>query len=53
MLDEFFENITGIPGVDIKIAEKLRELHKTGKLTNTNISNAIAKLRETNATNKN
>ena len=53
MLDEFFESITSIPGVDIKIAEKLRELHKAGKLTNTNISNAITKLRETNASDKN
>jgi len=49
LLDEFFDNITNIPDVDIKIAEKLRELYKGGKLTNTNISNSIAKLRGENA----
>lgn len=53
ILDEFFDNITSIPDVDVRIAEKLRELYIMGKLTNTHIANSISKLRDENAGSQN
>ena len=46
LLDEFFDNIKRLPGVDTTLADKMSELYKAGKLTNTNISNVLSKLRE-------
>ncbi len=53
ILDDYFGNIVSLIGVDKEIAEKILELYKAGKLTSTNISNALAKLREENASGKN
>lgn len=53
ILDDFFGNIKSLTGVDKEIAEKILELYKAGKLTSTNISNALVKLREENASGKN
>lgn len=53
ILDDFFGDIKSLTGVDKEIAEKVLELYKAGKLTSTNISNALAKLREENASGKN
>lgn len=46
ILDEFFDNIDEIPGVDGTIAAALKELYQDNKLTATNLSNALLKLRE-------
>ena len=48
LLDDFFDNISKLPGVDATLADKMSELYKAGKLTNTNISNVLSKLREEN-----
>jgi len=48
LLDDFFDNISKLPGVDATLADKMRELYKEGKLTNKNISNVLSKLREEN-----
>ncbi len=53
ILDDFFGNIKNLTGVDKEIAEKILELYKAGKLTSTNISNTLVKLREENASGKN
>lgn len=52
ILDDFFENITQIENVDKALAESLTNLHKEGKLTDTNIKNKLSELRSKNA-NKN
>jgi hypothetical protein len=52
ILDDFFGNIKNLPGVDKNVADILLELHKAGKLTNINISNALVALREENASSK-
>lgn len=46
ILNDFFSNIDSIPGVDKSITKKLKELFENGKLTDTNIKNALQKLRE-------
>ena len=46
ILDEFFENIENLPGVDKTIAEVLKKLYKEEKLTQTNLSNALFRMRE-------
>jgi hypothetical protein len=46
IVDEFFDNIQNIEGVDEKIASTLSKLYKDGKFTTTNISNALLDLRE-------
>ncbi len=46
ILDEFFDNIEEIPGVDGSIIVALKELYQDNKLTATNLSNALLKLRE-------
>ncbi len=46
ILDDFFNTIEQIPNVDCKIASKLKELYCNNKLTPTNLSNALSKLRE-------
>jgi len=52
ILDEFFQNIESIPGVDKDVAKMLATLYNSNKLSTTNISNAISKLREDNAGSK-
>jgi len=44
ILDEFFKDINEIPGVDKKLANKLKELYESEKLTDTNIKNMLDKL---------
>jgi hypothetical protein len=44
VIDEFFAQIMSIEGVDKKTIEKLTTLHCEGKLTDTNIQNAMGQL---------
>jgi len=46
ILDEFFTHITGIEGVDHDVAKTVLQLYQEGKLTNTNLSNELGKIRE-------
>lgn len=44
VIDEFFAEIMNIEGVDKKTVEKLTSLYSKGKLTDTNIENAMEQL---------
>lgn len=44
VIDEFFAEIMNIEGVDKKTVEKLTFLYSEGKLTDTNIENAMGQL---------
>ena len=44
VIDEFFAEIMNIEGVDKKTIEKLTSLYAEGKLTDTNIQNAMGQL---------
>lgn len=44
VIDEFFAEIMNIEGVDKKTVEKLTALYREGKLTDTNIQNAMGQL---------
>lgn len=44
VIDEFFAEIMDIDGVDKKTVEKLTFLHDEGKLTDTNVENAMSEL---------
>jgi hypothetical protein len=44
VIDEFFAEIMNIGGVDKKTVEKLTFLYSQGKLTDTNIENAMSQL---------
>jgi hypothetical protein len=46
VLDEFFGDLSGISGVDADVAEIVVGLYQEGKLTSTNLSNALLKQRE-------
>lgn len=46
ILQDFFSEITSINGVDKDIALAMQKLFQQDKLTNTNISNELSKLRE-------
>jgi hypothetical protein len=46
ILDDFFTNIAEIEGVNGEIALLLKSLYQQGKLTNTNLSNELLKIRE-------
>lgn len=48
ILDDFFAEILNIPDVDSAIAQSLADLYGQGKLTDTNVKNALQKLREQN-----
>jgi hypothetical protein len=41
IIDEFFDEIMNIDGVDQKTIKELRALHKEGKFTDVNIQNAM------------
>jgi hypothetical protein len=41
ILDDFFDGIEDIPGVDNKIASILKNLYRDDKLTDSNLSNAL------------
>lgn len=44
VIDEFFKEIINIEGIDKKTVEKLTALYNEGKLTDTNIQNALGQL---------
>lgn len=44
VIDEFFAEIMNIEGVDKKTVEKLTSLYDEGKLTDTNVENAMSEL---------
>ncbi len=44
VIDEFFAEIMNVEGVDKKTVEKLTSLYGEGKLTDTNIQNAMEQL---------
>lgn len=44
VIDEFFAEIMNIEGIDKKTVEKLTSLYDEGKLTDTNIENAMSEL---------
>ncbi len=44
VIDEFFAEIMNIEGIDKKTVEKLAFLYSEGKLTDTNIENAMGQL---------
>ena len=44
VIDEFFAEIMDIEGVDKKTVEKLTFLYDEGKLTDTNVENAMSEL---------
>jgi hypothetical protein len=46
ILNEFFEEIKDIEGIDKEISRMLVELYSQGKLTDTNIKTELDKLRE-------
>lgn len=46
VIDEFFAEILNVEGIDQKTVEKLVELHKENKLTDSNIQNALEELKQ-------
>ena len=46
IVNDFFNSIEEIKGVDANIAKMLATLHKEGKLTDVNVKNELQKLRE-------
>jgi hypothetical protein len=46
ILDDFFNTITTIEGVDVTIANRLNELYTQGKLTDKNVVNKNKKIRQ-------
>jgi hypothetical protein len=53
ILDDFFNNILDIPDIDEKLASEIKKLYEEDKLTNTNLSNKLASLREGETNDKN
>ena len=45
VLDEFFTEIASMDGVDNDVANIVINLYREGKLTNTNLSNELARIR--------
>jgi len=46
ILNEFFSEISDIEGIDKEVALIIQSLYQEEKLSNTNISNALSKFRE-------
>ncbi|MBL4587355.1 MAG: hypothetical protein JKX84_09915 [Flavobacteriales bacterium] len=46
VIDEFFAEIPNVEGVDQKTVDKLVELYGEGKLTDSNIQNALEELKQ-------
>lgn len=46
IVNDFFNSIEEIKGVDANIAKMLAKLYKEGKLTDINVKNELQKLRE-------
>jgi hypothetical protein len=53
ILDDFFNGILNIPGVDERLASEIKKLYDEGKLTKTNLSNILTSLREEKVNDKN
>jgi len=53
ILDEFFSGILNIPDIDKELASEIKKLYDEGKLTNINLSNKLASLREGKLDDKN
>lgn len=53
ILDEFFNSLKEIPDVSEDVARVLLELYKGNKLTAKNLANALSKIREESANDKN
>jgi len=49
ILDEFFSDIKDDPDLDQEVVAKLIELYEQDKLTDKNLTNALAEIRETPA----
>ncbi|GAH98240.1 unnamed protein product [marine sediment metagenome] len=45
VLDEFFTEIASMDGIDNDVADIVINLYREGKLTNTNLSNELARIR--------
>ena len=45
VLDEFFTEIASVEGVDQDVANIVENLYREGKLTDTNLSNELARIR--------
>ncbi len=52
ILDEFFAEIASIEGVDQDVANSVMNLYRDGKLSDTNLSNELARIREEEASDK-
>lgn len=46
ILDDFFDNVSKIEGVDKEITQKLSDLYASGKLSDVNIKNELLQLRK-------
>lgn len=46
MLDEFFDEMPGIEGVGHDVSDIVMNLYREGKLTNTNLSNELERIRK-------
>lgn len=53
VLDEFFHTLKEVPNVDEDVANVLLELYQSNKLTAKNLANALLKIREESAHDKN
>ena len=52
VLDEFFTEIASIEGVDRDVANIVISLYRDGKLSDTNLSNELARIREEKTSDK-
>jgi len=53
ILDEFFNEIEGLPNINKDIAQSLASLYSQNKFTDVNIKNELQKLREKKDENQN
>jgi len=53
ILEEFFNELHGLPGVDRDIAHVLLDLYREGSLTHRKLANALLELREEDDNDKN
>ena len=53
VLDAFFTEMTSIADVDQDVANIVINLYREGKLTDTNLSNELARIREEKTSDKN
>ena len=53
ILEEFFTEIASIEGMDQDVANIVINLYREGKLTDTNLSNELARIREEKTSDKN